>query len=270
MEQGSQGTRVSPGEQRGSGQNGMPDAFQRDVGTDDLDQRFAKRLEETASGFRSVLDKQVGPLRPLAQVVPQLQQEIQRLAQQQQALIDQLTREREATLEPEEIKQRQDLRQAQKWADERGALVLATRQSNAAWEVMRTIADFGFKWGDERLDWENNLYATDPDAWARRMVASASQQYAQGLEAKLTQQTQERSSDTQERRREQQQREQTIAQNAQRESQARNTETALPGGAQADWQEKYAAMDPEKRRDWMSRTQRKIARGEIKYPWEAI
>ena len=233
---------------------------------DDLDQRLAARLEQMASGFRSVIDKRLGNIERVAQAYPQVQAELSQLRGQLGEIQGYFRQAEDANLEPEERDRRANLRSQQEWVKERQAILLNARQNSAAFKVMKTISDLGYTWNDERLDWSPDLYATDPDGWASAVCANAASRYKRDLEESRNRQVQERQQIETNRQREAQQRQQTEQTNLVRSVQAQVAETPPPSGAQIEWDERVRQMTPGERRAWIARVQDGIRHRRIEKP----
>src|SRR5438132_4541393 len=124
---GREGNQVDP-TQTGTGQQTVPDAPNSSNGTGEgaggdgssdptaeyrrIAREEAKRAaEEAASGFRSVLDKQVGPLRGLPTQFQQVQAQLAQTGQQVGQLLTRFQEAQEVDLDPEEKAKRQAERQ---------------------------------------------------------------------------------------------------------------------------------------------------------------
>lgn len=234
-----------------------------DVGAD-LDSRLNERIEQIANGFRSTIDRRLGTVERFAQTVPTLEQRMTQMQQQLSQVAQYFSQAQEADLDPEDRRRLQEQREQTAWQEERQRLIHNARQQNAAFKVRDALAEMGYLWNDERLDWAPTLYESDPDAWASTVLANATRSYA----AQFTQNQQ--TAQQNQRRREQEitQRTQVEGQNAQRALQASQFETGSPGGPQASWHEKARQMTVQERRDFLNRQLHRLRHGEISQPWQ--
>jgi hypothetical protein len=252
---------------QGSGVGSAPTnpAAGRDVGAtpDDLDARFNARIEQVASGFRSVMDRRVGQLERQNQaLIGQLQQTQNNL----NAIQGYFQQAQEAELDPSERQRRQDIRAQQAWSNERAQLILNARKQASAFKVLNGITELGYKWNDERFDWAPDQYESDPDGWANTVLMNATRRYAQDTTQSQTQRRQTVQDAQRQHTQEVAAQQRVQSQNQERQAQAGQVSTATPSGEQSDVWNKIKQMSHKERLELIDRTNRGILHGEITHP----
>lgn len=238
-----------------------------DVGAHDLEQRLNGRIEQTASGFRQIVDKRFSVVDNLARDYATTKQQLGQMQQALGQIQGYFQQAKEAEMDPDERAKLQSERTQLAMAREREALIKNARQQNAAFTVARALPDLGMKWGDERIDWgaEAPLYESDPNTWANNIILRANQAFAQ----EATKQTQQRATETQRtvetRAQESAQAARVEAQNAQRQM-AAGVSPAQPSGEGPDWRGRVDQMGHKERLEYIQRVKNKLLHGEISHP----
>lgn len=264
--------------------NGMTGAGSGAGGADELQARLdallAERqkavdaqIERTASGFRSVVDRQMGQLRT------QTSGELNAIRQQLAEFQGYFQTAQDANLDPEERASRQASREQQNLQRQQQQNAIALNVMAAREKVILAISELGFRWGDPRIDFAMAEYEaamtgqSDPHAWSATVIMNANAVYRQMLNQQAQLQAEAAQRADAARQAETAQRDRVQNSNSRRIEQAAGAGSrSVPDNNTMDWKEYHdnLPIKGKDRDDYMNNLKRQILRNGVRTPDQLV